>query len=57
MVTVLLTSAQLEQQYQEKVEQLSRRERDMMQRLQRREEVMFLYPPVHDIKFSGHVGT
>ena len=34
-------SLQLEQQYQDKIEQLSKKERDMVQRLQRREEVTF----------------
>ena len=39
LAAILLYCAQLEQQYQEKIEQVSKRERDMVQRLQRREEV------------------
>ena len=38
----------MEQQYQEKIEQVSKKERDMMQQLQRREEVILLsYPTPH----------
>jgi len=40
---------QLEQQYQEKVEQVSKRERDMVQQLQRREEVILTFSLLHFI--------
>ena len=48
MVVILIACIQLEQQYQEKIEQVTKRERDMVQRLQRREEVTFP-PPLHSM--------